>query len=137
MQPYQHKLNLSDRYADEILANHHKTESTTADSQADRKLKERLTYLQSMSGLAGFERNQLIRDAFKVIIDNLIPSCNKVFYLYFRKGRDYDKQAHAALQECLPQDHMKLANELRAGPLEYHLSKTKLKGEEVYALWKD
>ena len=51
------------------------------------KLKNELAYLHTMTGLGGYERNQHIRKAFKLIIDHVTPCFMKIMIFYHRHGK--------------------------------------------------
>ena len=64
----------------------HENESENPESADSKMLGEKLKYLASMTGVGGFERKNVLRTAFKSIINNIIPAMCKIWIYYFRQG---------------------------------------------------
>ena len=85
-------------------------------------MRHELTLLLNMVGVAGTERKKVLSQAFKIIIDTLLPSDYKLVMYYVRKGLTVDSEKIMALRHCAPMDREETIRRLNMGPIEVELA---------------
>ena len=61
-----------------------------SESEESKRAEKEVGYLRSMAGMGGFERNNILREAFKVVIQNVVPDVAKIWIYYHRKHKIID-----------------------------------------------